>query len=108
MQTRISRNDATPVEMLPGLIRRTLAWGANAMICEFTAEEGVFIPMHSHHHEQVGYVLDGRVEFTVRKEIFVANSGDSYALPGGVEHSARFLAPSVLIEVFSPVREEYQ
>jgi len=108
MQTRISRNDATPVEMLPGLIRRTLAWGDNAMICEFTAEEGVFIPMHSHHHEQVGYILQGQVEFVSAGETFFANAGDSYALPGGVEHSALFLAPSVLIEVFSPVREEYQ
>jgi len=108
MQTRISRTDATPVEMLPGLIRRTLAWGENAMICEFTAEEDVIIPMHSHHHEQVGYVLEGRVQFTVREETFVANSGDSYALPGHTPHSAHFLAPTVLIEVFSPVREEYQ
>jgi quercetin dioxygenase-like cupin family protein len=94
--------------MLPGLIRRTLAWGEKAMICEFTAEEGVIIPMHSHHHEQVGYVLSGRVEFTVEDEIFIANAGDSYALPGHTSHAAHFLAPTTLIEVFSPVREAYQ
>ena len=41
MQTRISRNDATPVEMLPGLVRRTLAWGEKMMLCEFTADAGV-------------------------------------------------------------------
>lgn len=108
MQTRISRNAATPVEMLPGLIRRTLAWGEKAMICEFTAEEGVVIPMHNHPHEQVGYVLSGRVEFTVRDETFIANTGDSYALPGHTPHAAHFLTPTTLIEVFSPVREEYQ
>ncbi len=108
MQTRISRKDVTPVEMLPGLFRRTLAWGANAMITEFTAVEGVFIPMHSHSQEQVGYVLKGQVKFVADGETFIAVAGDSYALPGGVEHSARFLAPTTLIEVFSPVREEYQ
>ena len=107
MQTRISRADAPPVEMLPGLIRRTLAWGERAMICEFSAAEGVIIPAHSHPHEQAGYVLSGQVEFTVEGEAFIANPGDSYALPGGVEHAARFLAPTVLIEVFSPVREAY-
>ena len=104
----LSRKDVVPVEMLPGLFRRTLAWGAKAMITEFTAVEGVFIPMHSHSQEQVGYVLKGQVEFVADGETFIADVGDSYALPGGVEHSARFLAPSTLIEVFSPVREEYQ
>lgn len=108
MQTRISRDEATPVEMLPGLIRRTLAWGEKAMICEFMAEEGVVIPEHSHPHEQVGYVLSGRVEFSVGGETFVANTGDSYALPGHTPHAAHFLAPTTLIEVFSPVREAYQ
>ena len=107
MQTRISRADAQPVEMLPGLIRRTLAWGEKALMCEFTAEEGVIIPMHSHPHEQVGYVISGRVEFTVEDESYVARAGDSYAIPGHVEHAAHFLEPTVLVEVFSPVREEY-
>jgi len=108
MQTRISRHDVIPVEMIPGLLRRTLAWGEKAMLCEFEAEPGVFIPMHSHRHEQVGYVLVGEVEFVSAGETFVAKAGDSYAIPGGVEHSARFLAPTTLIEVFSPVREEFQ
>lgn len=108
MRTRIAHADATPVEMLPGLIRRTLAWGEKAMICEITAEEGVVIPLHSHPHEQVGYVISGQVELVSAGETFIARAGDSYAIPGHVEHSARFLAPSQLIEVFSPVREEYQ
>jgi len=108
MKTRISRDDATPVEMLPGLIRRTLAWGEKAMICEFTAEEGVFIPLHSHPHEQLGYVISGRVEFVVGDETFIANEGDSYAIPSHIPHSARFLTSTRLIDVFSPVREEYR
>ena len=107
MQTRIARDDAQPVEMLPGLVRRTLAWGQKMMMCEFTAEAGVIIPMHSHPHEQVGFVQSGRVEFTVAGESWIATPGDSYAIPGDVEHAARFLEPTVLLELFSPPREEY-
>ncbi len=107
MQTRSSRDKVTPVEMLPGLYRRTLAWGEKAMLCEFTAEAGVQVPLHSHPHEQVGMVQSGRVEFTVAGERWIAGPGDAYAIPGGVEHAARFLEPTVLLELFSPPREEY-
>jgi quercetin dioxygenase-like cupin family protein len=107
MQSRISRENVTPVEVLPGLYRRTLAWGERMMMCEFTADAGVVVPMHSHPHEQVGFVQSGRVEFTVAGESWVAQPGDSYAIPGHVEHAARFLEPTVLLELFSPPREDY-
>lgn len=107
MQTRISRNEATPVEMLPGLVRRTLAWGEKMMLCEFTAEAGVVVPTHSHPHEQVGIVQSGRVQFTVAGEAWIAGAGDSYAIPGGVGHAAKFLEPTILLELFSPPREAF-
>ena len=107
MQPKISRNKAKPVEMLPGLVRRTLAWGEKMMMCEFTADAGVIVPMHSHPHEQVGYVQSGRVQFTVAGETWIAEAGDSYAIPGGVEHEARILEPTVLLELFSPPRMEF-
>lgn len=105
---RIPNNDVTPVEMIPGLFRRTLAEGERAMLCEFTAAADVFIPLHSHPHEQVGYVIEGGVEFVCGDETFIAEPGCAYAIPGHVQHSARFLAPSKLVEVFCPPREEYR
>ncbi|NUQ36900.1 MAG: cupin domain-containing protein [Caldilineales bacterium] len=108
MVRRVANTDVTPVEMIPGLFRRTLAEGARAMLCEFTAAEGVFIPLHSHPHEQVGYVIEGRVAFVCGDETFIAEPGYSYAIPGGAPHSARFLAPTKLVEIFSPPREEYR
>ena len=107
MQTRIARDEVQPTEMMPGLVRRTLAWGEKVMMCEFTADAGVEVPLHTHPHEQVGFVQSGRVAFTMEGETWIATPGDSYAIPGGVEHAARFLEPTVLIEVFSPPREEY-
>ena len=67
--------DAKPVEMVPGLLRRTLITGKSMMICEFTLEKGVEIPAHAHPHEQVGYVASGKVRITVGDESTVLGPG---------------------------------
>ena len=51
--------DAKPVNVLPGLIRRTLAQGKSLMICEFTFDAQVEVPIHTHPHEEVGYLVEG-------------------------------------------------
>ena len=96
-----------PVEMLSGLDRRTLGCGEQVMIAEFRARPGVQVPRHTHPHEQVGYVVSGEVELTIGGQTAVCGPGDSYAIPGGLEHSARFLSECVVIDGFSPPREDY-
>ena len=100
-------NTANPVTMLRGLIRRTLATSEKMMICEFTFEAGVRIPLHSHPHEQVGYVVKGRVEMTIAGQTEIMNKGDSYCAPSNVPHSAFTLEPTVIIDTFTPLREDY-
>jgi len=95
------------VKMMPGLDRRTLGCDERAMIAEFRARAGVEIPQHSHPHEQVGYVVSGEVELTIGGETACCGPGDSYAIPGDVPHSARFLSECVVIDCFSPPREDY-
>jgi quercetin dioxygenase-like cupin family protein len=102
------RDNSLPVEMLPGLVRRTLVSGEKMMICEFTFEQGVEIPSHSHPHEQIGYVVAGRVRLTIDGQSFELCPGDSYRAPSGVPHSAFTLEPSVVVDVFSPPREDYR
>ena len=100
--------DAVPVEMLPGLLRRTLADSDLLMLCEFTIDAGVEIPIHSHPHDQVGYVVSGCMRFTVAGESHDVRSGDSYHAPSNVPHGAVTLEPSVVIDAFSPAREDYR
>jgi quercetin dioxygenase-like cupin family protein len=100
--------DAKPVEALPGLLRRTLGETADAMVVEFRSEAGVKIPVHSHPHQQVGYVVSGRIEIAVEGVTTVCGPGDSYAIPGGVEHGALFPVESIVIDCFSPPREDYR
>ena len=105
----IYRNaDATPVQVLPGLVRRTLADGPSMMMCEFTFAAGIQIPNHAHLHEQVGYVVSGRVRLTIDGESFELGPGDSYRAPSSVPHGALTLEPSVVVDTFSPPREDYR
>ncbi len=107
--TRLVRSaEATPVEMGPGVVRRTLGWGDRMLIAEVTLAKGSIVPPHSHPHEQLGYVARGRLEFTIGETRAVLTAGDGYTIPGGVEHSVVAQDDSIAIDVFSPVREEYK
>lgn len=101
--------EATPVEMLPGVIRRTLTTTPGLMLCEIALDEGSTVPLHQHPHEQIGYVTQGQIEMTVAGEVRLCKAGDSYAIPGNTPHAARAVGGrTVVIDVFSPHREEYK
>jgi len=100
--------ESIPVEVIPGLVRRTLAEGNAMMICEFTLERDVEIPMHSHPHEQVGYVASGSIRMTIGEKTFDMNPGDSYFAPAGIPHGVIVLTPAVVVDTFSPPREDYR
>ncbi|MBT8362032.1 MAG: cupin domain-containing protein, partial [Deltaproteobacteria bacterium] len=85
----------------------TLVHGEKTLMGQFQIRRGAVIPVHSHPHEQTGIMLSGKLRFTVEGEVIDIESGDSWCLPGGVEHSAEALEDCVVIEVFSPVREDY-
>jgi quercetin dioxygenase-like cupin family protein len=104
----ITPNDSGQIEMLPGVHRRTMGTTDEAMICEFFLERGSFVPAHSHKNDQVGYVITGQVEMTIGGEVRICNPGDSYAIPGGIVHSARAIVDSLAIDAFSPPRDDYR
>ncbi len=109
MEANVTRGaDVTPVEMLPGVERRTLAVTDRLMLVEFRLRAGAEVPLHHHPHDQAGYVVSGEVLMIVDGREVRCGPGDAYAIPGGVEHGARCLSDAVLIEVFHPPREEYR
>jgi quercetin dioxygenase-like cupin family protein len=104
----VHRSSTTPVEMLPGVVRRTLTAGERTMLIEVTLAQGAVVPSHSHPHEQIGYLASGRLLFEVgdeRRELF---PGDSWLVPSDVPHRVTALEASVAIDVFSPPREDYR
>jgi quercetin dioxygenase-like cupin family protein len=104
----IQYGNASPVEMLPGVIRRTLTDGERMMLCEVRMQKDAVVPLHTHPHEQTGYLVSGRCRFQLGEEVREIGAGDCWMVPGGVEHEATALEDSVFIDVFSPPREEYR
>jgi quercetin dioxygenase-like cupin family protein len=100
--------DAKPINALPGLTRKTLAQSQSMMICEFRFDAQVEIPIHSHPHDQVGYLVEGHVEMTIDGKKYELIKGDSYCAPSNVPHGVYTLEPSVIVDTFCPPREDYQ
>ena len=68
----------------------------------------VVVPLHQHPHEQLSYVLAGSVEFTVGGETRVLDAGMCALIPSGVTHGVRTRTTCRLLDIFTPVREDYR
>ena len=99
--------EAKPVEMAPGVIRRTLNSGDHKTLVEVSMAKDSVVPVHTHHHEQIGYVAGGVVLFEIDGVKQELSTGDSYLVPGGVPHGVVTLEDAICIDIFSPVRDEY-
>lgn len=91
----------------PGIEMKTLVHGEKTLMVEFFLEKDSMLPVHSHPHEQTGYLVSGHIRLQIGPERLDVLPGDSWCIPGDLEHSAEIVADSVAIEVFSPVREDY-
>jgi quercetin dioxygenase-like cupin family protein len=91
----------------PGLLRRILAHNENMMLIEHRMEQGWVGTRHSHPHDQLVYVISGRLRFQCGDQSFEGGAGESFILRGGVEHQAWALEPSLVLDVFTPYREDY-
>ncbi len=104
----IDHDSANPVEMFPGVVRRTLTYGERLMLVEVTIDEGAVVPMHTHPHEQTGYLISGRFLFELGDEERELGPGDYWLVPSNVPHQVTALEPSLCVDIFSPPREEYR
>jgi quercetin dioxygenase-like cupin family protein len=100
--------EADYINAMEGIRRKTLVYGDYTLLTEFRLEGGKTLPMHMHPQEQTGYLISGRIILTIDGEPHEMKPGDSWSIPGNVEHGAKIIEDSVAIEVFSPVREDYK
>lgn len=89
-----------------GVRRRVLAYGADAMCVENTFEAGAVGAMHSHPHTQVTYIVSGRFRFTIGEETREVGPGDTLLKENGVRHGCVCLEAGVLLDFFSPMRQD--
>lgn len=106
--TLVTHDAATPVEMFPGVVRRTMTDGERMMLVEVRMDAGAVVPLHTHPHEQTGYLASGRGRFRIGEEEGELEAGDCWLVPGGVTHEFTALEACVFVDVFSPPREEYR
>ena len=86
-----------------------VAWGEKMMLSLVELMPHSIVPLHSHPHEQMGFVLKGKFELTIAEEYRLLQEGDAYLIPSGIEHSVKTKAcKSCTLEIFSPPREEYK
>ncbi len=95
------------VPALPGVRRRTAVHGPHTLLAEFRLARAAVIPLHRHPQEQTGYLVTGRLVMTIAGIEHELGPRVSWMIPGGVEHGVQVREDSVVVEVFSPVREDY-
>ena len=104
----IAKNsEVSALDLGEGVKRKILASGGGLMTVQFDFEEGSIGYLHTHPHEQVGYVVKGRFEITLAAEKAIIETGDTYYVPSGVEHGVVALEEGVLLDVFTPQREDF-
>jgi quercetin dioxygenase-like cupin family protein len=92
----------------PGMVRQVLAHSGKLMLIRHFFEKGWVGAKHSHRHEQLVYVVGGRMRVEIAgKRAFEVGAGESFVVEGNVEHQAWALEESEVLDVFTPVREDY-
>jgi quercetin dioxygenase-like cupin family protein len=104
---RVSAGEGRVFSPEAGLQRRILANNPQMMLVEHKMEPWWVGTRHAHPHDQLVYVIAGRLQFTAGSHSFEAGAGDSFIIAGGVEHEARALEASVVLDVFTPTRLDY-
>lgn len=94
-------------ELGDGIARQILGYGPEIMIVRVWFEEGAVGQVHAHHHSQSTYVESGKFEVFIDGEKRVLEAGDSFYIAPHLDHGAVCLEAGVLIDTFSPLREDF-
>jgi quercetin dioxygenase-like cupin family protein len=88
--------------------RKILNHSPDLMVVQVRFRSGGIGEPHSHkEHEQIGYIVQGRFEVTVGDEIKILKAGDSFYAGRNVVHGVVALEDSMLLDVFSPRRDDF-
>ncbi len=102
-----SSNDAGMSVPEAGLRRQVMSYSPSMMLVRHRMTKGWVGAKHSHPHEQLVYVVSGQLTFTSPDGTFEVGAGDSFLVAGGVEHQAAALEDAEVLDVFTPMREDY-
>lgn len=91
----------------PGMKRKIMAWDERVMMVKVQFEKGAIGALHQHHHTQITHIESGTFEVEVNGEKKVLTAGDAFYIPPNIIHGAVCMDAGVLIDIFSPMREDF-
>ncbi|MCM1070877.1 MAG: cupin domain-containing protein [[Clostridium] fimetarium] len=90
-----------------GVRRQIMGYDGQLMLVKVHFQKGSVGAMHEHYHSQVTYVVSGKFELTIGDEKRVIEAGDGYYVAPDVLHGCVCLEEGILIDTFSPMRQDF-
>jgi quercetin dioxygenase-like cupin family protein len=81
--------------------------GTNLMVARVLLKKGAIVPMHSHHNEQVTYILEGALRFSIDNQEITVSAGEVLCIPSDMPHAAVALEDTVDLDIFNPPRQDW-
>jgi len=94
-------------QMAPGVKRKIMAYDERLMVVKVEFETGGIGSLHQHYHTQITHVESGVFEVEIGSEKKLLSAGDAFYIPPNVMHGAVCISSGVLIDIFSPMREDF-
>jgi quercetin dioxygenase-like cupin family protein len=107
MKVFIENSEIPWEEVDKGMKRKIMAYDDKLMVVKVEFEKGGIGVLHQHYHSQITHVESGRFEVQINGEKKILAAGDAFYIPPNVLHGAICLEAGVLIDVFSPMREDF-
>jgi quercetin dioxygenase-like cupin family protein len=99
--------DKVAPERINDYITRRVIAGDQGMLCGWEIKRGGHAAAHSHPHEQIVWMIAGKMDFRIGDERRVMGAGDIAVIPGGVEHEGWFLEDTLVLDAFAPPRADF-
>jgi len=106
MKNVVKKENGVPRQFL-GVYFVVLSIGKDTMVAKMLYKATDFIPFHKHPNQQSGYVISGRYRLKFGREEYSLSEGDTYSIPVDVEHSIEIIEAGEVVDVFSPIRQDY-
>lgn len=85
-----------------------LSIGNDSMVAKMLYKDTDNVPFHKHPNEQSGYVISGKYILRFGGQAYELTTDDSYSIPANVEHSIEIIEPGEVLDVFTPIRQDYR
>lgn len=96
-----------PLEDLNPLLKRQFVVGQEIMLARVLLDKGCIVPEHSHHNEQLTYIVEGALKFWIDGKEIVVRAGEVLCIPANMPHKAEALEYTVDLDVFTPPRADW-